>query len=182
MKRYYLLAAAAIVFAGCSNNEFVGEDSGRTQESDKGQIAFSSTLPAATRAWYGADAAAKLNNKFIVSGFNGAASTNAIATTPVFDNYQVQWKANTAGTTASNTADWEYVGLDAAKPSAVSGKQTIKYWNYSTGQYDFIAYSTGTAGVVTEGSATDGNVKVSAIAAPTKDKPAAYTIQAQLRI
>lgn len=177
MKRYYLLAAAAIVFAGCSNNEFVGEDSGRTQESDKGQIAFSSTLPAATRAWYGADAAAKLNNKFIVSGFNGAASTNAIATTPVFDNYQVQWKANTAGTTASNTADWEYVGLDAAKPSAVSGKQTIKYWNYSTGQYDFIAYSTGTAGVVTEGSATDGNVKVSAIAAPTKDKPAAYTIQ-----
>lgn len=31
MKRYYLLAAAAIVFAGCSNNEFVGEDSGRTQ-------------------------------------------------------------------------------------------------------------------------------------------------------
>lgn len=177
MKRYYLLAAAAIVFAGCSNNEFVGEDSGRTQESDKGQIAFSSTLPAATRAWYGADAAAKLNNKFIVSGFSGDKSTDAIATTTVFDNYQVQWKVNTAGTTASNTADWEYVGIDAAKTSKVTGKQTIKYWNYSAGQYDFIAYSTGTAGVVTDGSATEGNVKVSAITAPTKEKPAAYTIQ-----
>lgn len=127
MKRYYLLAAAAIVLAGCSNNEFVGEDSGTGQQSAKGQIAFSSTLPASTRAWYGADAAGKLNNKFIVSGFNGDVSTNAVAGTTVFDNYQVQWKANTAGTTASNTADWEYVGLDAAKPSSVTGKQTIKY-------------------------------------------------------
>ena len=178
MKRYYLLAAAAIVFAGCSNNEFVGEDSGRTQESDKGQIAFSSTLPAATRAWYGADAAAKLNNKFIVSGFYGDKSTNAVAnTTTAFDNYQVQWKVNTAGTTASNTADWEYVGIDAAAPSKVTGKQTIKYWNYSAGQYDFIAYSTGDNKVVTEGDPAAGSVKVSAIAAPTTDKPAAYTIQ-----
>ena len=178
MKRYYLLAAAAIVFAGCSNNEFVGEDSGRTQESDKGQIAFSSTLPAATRAWYGADAAAKLNNKFIVSGFYGDKSTNAVAnTTTAFDNYQVQWKVNTAGTTASNTADWEYVGIDAAAPSTITGKQTIKYWNYSAGQYDFIAYSTGDNKVVTEGDPAAGSVKVSAIAAPTTDKPAAYTIQ-----
>ena len=178
MKRYYLLAAAAIVFAGCSNNEFVGEDSGRTQESDKGQIAFSSTLPAATRAWYGADAAAKLNNKFIVSGFYGDKSTNAVAnTTTAFDNYQVQWKVNTAGTTASNTADWEYVGIDAAAPSKVTGKQTIKYWNYSAGQYDFIAYSTGDNKVVTEGDPATGSVKVSAIAVPTADNPAAYTIQ-----
>lgn len=178
MKRYYLLAAAAIVLAGCSNNEFVGEDSGTGQQSAKGQIAFSSTLPANTRAWYGADAAAKLNNKFIVSGFSGEKSTNAIANaTTVFDNYQVQWNANTAGTTASNTADWEYVGLDAAKPSSVTGKQTIKYWNYSAGQYDFIAYSTGDATVVTDGEPAAGSVKVSAITAPTKDKPAAYTIE-----
>lgn len=178
MKRYYLLAAAAIVFAGCSNNEFVGEDSGRTQESDKGQIAFSSTLPAATRAWYGADAAKMLNNKFIVSGFYGDKSTNAVAnTTTAFDNYQVQWKVNTAGTTASNTADWEYVGIDAAAPSKVTGKQTIKYWNYSAGQYDFIAYSTGDNKVVTEGDPATGSVKVSAIAVPTADNPAAYTIQ-----
>ena len=173
MKRYYLLAAAAIVFAGCSNNEFVGADSGRTQESGQGQIAFSSTLPAATRAWYGADAAAKLNNKFIVSGFSGDKSTDAIATTTVFDNYQVEWKANTAGTTASNTADWEYVGLTAAPPSKVSGPQTIKYWNYSAGQYDFIAYSTGDNKVITEGDVAAGSVKVSAITAPAKSSDAA---------
>ena len=178
MKRYYLLAAAAIVFAGCSNNEFVGEDSGRTQESDKGQIAFSSTLPAATRAWYGADAAAKLNNKFIVSGFNGAQSKDAVATTTVFDNYSVEWSANTAGSTASNTADWEYVGKTPSGNATVKGPQTIKYWNYSAGQYDFIAYSTGKAEAVTgDGAVADGKVKVSVIAAPTKDKPAAYTIQ-----
>ena len=89
----------------------------------------------------------------------------------------MQWKVNTAGTTASNTADWEYVGIDAAAPSTITGKQTIKYWNYSAGQYDFIAYSTGDNKVVTEGDPAAGSVKVSAIAAPTTDKPAAYTIQ-----
>ena len=170
MKRYYLLAAAAIVLAGCSNNEFVGEDSGTAQQSAKGQIAFSSTLPASTRAWYGAAAAGKLNNKFIVSGFNGDVSTNAIATTTVFDNYSVEWSANTAGSTASNTADWEYVGKTPSSNATVKGPQTIKYWNYSAGQYDFIAYSTGDADVSTK-------VKVSPITAPTTEKPAAYTIQ-----
>lgn len=89
----------------------------------------------------------------------------------------MQWKVNTAGTTASNTADWEYVGIDAAAPSTITGKQTIKYWNYSAGQYDFIAYSTGDNKVVTEGDPAAGSVKVSAIAVPTTDKPAAYTIQ-----
>lgn len=168
MKRYYLLAAAAIVLAGCSNNEFVGEDSGTGQQSAKGQIAFSSTLPASTRAWYGADAAGKLNNKFIVSGFNGVKSTDAVATTTVFDNYSVEWSANTAGTTASNTADWEYVGKTPSGNATVKGPQTIKYWNYSAGQYDFIAYSTG--------DAASDKVTVSAISA--KDaKTAAYTIK-----
>ena len=89
----------------------------------------------------------------------------------------MQWKVNTAGTTASNTADWEYVGIAAAAPSTITGKQTIKYWNYSAGQYDFIAYSTGDNKVVTEGDPATGSVKVSAIAVPTADNPAAYTIQ-----
>ena len=178
MKRYYFLAAAAIVLASCSNNEFLGEDSGKAQQSANGQIAFSSTLPASTRAWYGADAAGKLNNKFIVSGFNGAVSKDAVATTTVFDNYSVEWSANTAGTTASNTADWEYVGKTPSDNAKVKGTQTIKYWNYSAGQYDFIAYSTGTAGVVTGDGAVDGGkVKVSAITAPNTDKSAAYTLQ-----
>ena len=179
MKRYYLLAAAAIVFAGCSNNEFVGEDSGKAQQSANGQIAFSSTLPASTRAWQGAAAAEKLNNKFIVSGFNDVKSADdADKTTTVFDNYQVVWKENTAGTTASNTADWDYVGLDVAKPSSVTGKQTIKYWNYSAGQYDFVAYSTGKATAVTGDDAfADGSVKVSAITAPTTSTAPTYTIQ-----
>lgn len=90
----------------------------------------------------------------------------------------MEWSANTAGSTASNTADWEYVGKTPSGNATVKGPQTIKYWNYSAGQYDFIAYSTGTAGVVTgDGTIAEDSVKVSAIAAPTKDKPAAYTIQ-----
>ena len=62
--------------------------------------------------------------------------------TEVFDDYIVKYTANTAATTQSNTSDWEYVGVDAAAPSTISGKQTIKYWDYSTIQYDFAAYST----------------------------------------
>lgn len=90
----------------------------------------------------------------------------------------MEWSANTAGSTASNTADWEYVGKTPSGNATVKGPQTIKYWNYSAGQYDFIAYSTGKAEAVTgDGAVADGKVKVSVIAAPTKDKPAAYTIQ-----
>ncbi len=90
----------------------------------------------------------------------------------------MEWSANTAGSTASNTADWEYVGKTPSGNAKVSGPQTIKYWNYSAGQYDFIAYSTGTAGVVTgDGTVAEGSVKVSAITAPTTENPAAYTIE-----
>ena len=54
----------------------------------------------------------------------------------VMDGYLVNWTQQTANTTSSNTADWEYVGI---------ANQTIKYWDYSATSYRFFAYSIPTA-------------------------------------
>ena len=68
----------------------------------------------------------------------------------VMDGYYVNYKENTAGSTTSNTADWEYVGI--SNPS--STPQTIKYWDYSAADYRFFAYSPADAKGVTVTSDT----------------------------
>ena len=56
----------------------------------------------------------------------------------VMDAYTVNWTQQTANTTSSNTADWEYVGIHNDK---LNTNQTIKYWDYSATSYRFFAYS-----------------------------------------
>ena len=170
MKKYLFLAAAIALMASCTNDNIVGEGNEYPVSGKSDAIVFSSSLKGATRAdHYGADAAALLNNKFIVGGFKGATGTSTVfdgtgaittngvpATGMVFDNYQVNWTTNTAGTTQSNTSDWEYVALTALAPSSIAGNnQSIKYWDYSADQYDFIAYSTSDATVATPDADTE---------------------------
>ena len=82
----------------------------------------------------------------------------------MFQNYLVQWQANSAGTSESNTHDWEYAGITAVDPSPIKGNtQTIKYWDYSAARYDFAAFSTGTSEMIASGTPTAGQVLVSAI-------------------
>lgn len=50
-------------------------------------------------------------------------------TQTVFPTYQVDWHANSAATSATNTNNWEYVG----------GDQTIKFWDWSANAYRFFA-------------------------------------------
>ena len=186
MKKILFFAAAITVMVGCTNDNIVG-DGPDVNTSGSKAIAFSSSFKGNTRAdHYGADAAALLNNKFIVGGFKGATGTSTVfdgtgaittegvpSTGMVFDNYQVNWAASTAGTTQSNTSDWEYVGLEALAPSGIAGNtQSIKYWDYTADQYDFIAYSTGTASVITSGTPGAGKVLVSAIDAANAGKSA----------
>ena len=54
----------------------------------------------------------------------------------VMNGYTVNRTQQTANTTSSNTADWEYVGI---------ANQTIKYWDYSATSYRFFAYNIPTA-------------------------------------
>lgn len=70
----------------------------------------------------------------------------------VFPGYTVNWQANSAATTTTNTNGWEYILL--AKP-----EQTIKYWDWSAKAYRFFAV-TGTKWE--SGDFTAGQYKVNA--------------------
>ena len=185
MKKYLFIAASALALASCSSEDFVGTEGGNVENSANKAINFGGKLGKITRAnnHVGADAAALLNNKFIVTGFKGEKQTNGIVTNTVFDHYTVTWEKNTAGTTTDNTSDWKYVGLEPQTGLAkITGKQTIKYWDYSTGQYDYIAFSSGKATIKTGKEDTpsgDDEVKVTAVTPATATKPegGAYTIQ-----
>lgn len=174
MKKYLFLAAAVTMMASCSDNNYVGDNNPNSPDGS-GAIAFGSGFKAVTRGnAYGADAAALLNNRFIVGGFKNTGETQY---SKVFDNYAVKWSVNTAGTTSSNTSDWEYVGVTPLSPATsitASVGQTMKYWDYSTSSYDFIAYSTGAATEVS-GEPTAGQVKVTAIDHANKGT-AAFTL------
>lgn len=173
MKKIVLFATAALALASCSSNDFVGDGNAGGVQNGSGAISFGSGFKAVTRADHvGADAATMLNKKFIVGGFKG----NGTAMTEVFDNYIVNWNENTAATSHSNTSDWEYVGVTAAAPSAIVGRQTIKYWDYATSQYDFAAYSTGNATVITTGEPSAGQVKVTEITKADTYAGPTYTI------
>ena len=146
--KYFILAATAItMMVSCVDEKFVGDPTLQGEANGEGAISFDLNTPAVTRAnKTGAEAAEALNNAFVVGGFKGATS---VATTVVFDNYNVAYTANTANTTTSNTKNWEYVGLNVNPLASIyhaGDKQTIKYWDYSRDQYDFIAYSLGTGG------------------------------------
>lgn len=180
MKKFFFFAAAITVMASCTSDNFVGEGTEVPVNGESNAIAFGTTFKGVTRADHvGADAAKMLKNHFTVAGFKGAGDVTAtvVATGTVFDNYVVNWAQNTAATTESNTSDWEYVGLTAVAPSTLAGNtQSIKYWDYSAAQYDFIAYSTGEATAITTGDPAAGQILVSAISAPNA-KTAAYTLK-----
>lgn len=162
-KYFFLAAIAATVLASCSSNDFVGDQGpNEVSQNNSGAIDFGGGFKAVTRAnSYGKAAADLLGSEFIVTGVKGDGTGSG--QTPVFQSYTVNWVQNTAGTTESNTADWEYVGK--TNHFSLAGAQSIKYWDFSTTAYDFAAYSVGTATFATEdgSDAPAGTVKASAI-------------------
>ena len=174
---FFLAAFGAIALTSCTNDEFIGENGpNKTQTTDDGAIMFGGGFKAVTRAdKVGADAATLLGNKFYVAGVKGDGTPANM--TDVFKTYSVVWAANTAGTTESNTSDWEYVGKthDFTYTPAISS-QTIKYWDYSQDYYDFCAYSIGNGNTLVTTTPGDNQIlgsKIDYSAATT----GAYTIQ-----
>ena len=51
-------------------------------------------------------------------------------------NYNVKWSDGSAGTTTSNTNDWEYVNQQES-----GTVQSIKYWDYDAKAYRFFGYA-----------------------------------------
>jgi hypothetical protein len=151
-KSYLFLASTAILLASCANDEL---ENGTLplSSSDTQAIGFNLKTAGMTRATLsGSDAASKLNNEFVVYGtkFTGDDNYTTLGD-DAFKNYVVKWTDNTAGTSSSNSSNWEYVGKTSYKASLVSpslltedtktGNQTIKYWDYSTARYTFTAFS-----------------------------------------
>ncbi len=165
MKKLFFLAAAITVMASCTSDNLV--DSPNTlQNGEPRAIVFGSTYSGLTRADHtGADAAALLGNNFVVMGMKSD-GTIAAADAPVFDHYNVNWVDNTANTTTSNTSDWEYVAQTTHAHTGAAA-QSIKYWDYAKSQYDFIAYSKGTATAVYTGTPSATQVLFSAITPAT---------------
>ena len=162
-KKNLLFAAMAILaFASCSEDTYVGDQSSQNSVNNNGSgaIAFNSASKSITRAT-GAEAAALLNNNFVVEGVKTVSSDPVVE---VFDNYNVNYVENTAATTASNSANWEYVNQTKNANSAAA-EQTIKYWDFAAKQYDFWAYSLG-----------GGSARVSSLAHNATLGSAAYTI------
>ena len=174
----FLAAMTSVALVSCTNDEFADSSPNPTGEETQAPIVFGSQSKAFTRAdFVGKDAATKLGNKFVVSAKKGSTTADTDGKI-VFDNYVVEYAENTAHTTASNVANWEYVGKGRIKHATDHGitSQTIKYWDYSKDQYDFIAWSTGSKEAIYSGTPSAGQVLVSAIN-PNATATAAYTFK-----
>lgn len=142
MKKYLFFATALTLLASCTDDTFVGENSPTTiAESADGAISFGFDMESVTRGGdlVGSTAAEKLQSQFIVyaTKHTAAEAANATNDMAVFTNYKVEYTANTAGHTTSNTHNWEYVGLtpyEAVKVYPAATSQTMKYWDYSAAQ------------------------------------------------
>ena len=183
-KKLFFAAVAIVALASCADNEYVGEVSPNLKADGESAIVFNSGANALTRAdKEGQDAATALGSNFVVEGikWNGGSSEQVV----VFNNYNVNYSDGSAYSTTSNTAGWEYVsqtphyhGLNTA-PKITA--QSIKYWDYAKSQYDFIAYSLGSATAVYKNTDydVDANVLVSNITPSTMGSSTggAYTIK-----
>ena len=146
-KSYLFLASTAILLASCANDEL---ENGTLplSSSDTQAIGFNLKTAGMTRATLsGSDAASKLNKEFVVYGTKYTGNDSWEKKSVAFQNYKVTWSDNSAGTSSSNSSNWEYVGnnpydADHVYPSlGASTTQTIKYWDYSTAKYTFTAFS-----------------------------------------
>ena len=101
---------------------------------------------------------------FRVWGYKNNGST-------VMDGYQVVYKANSDGSTVTNTAGWEYVGIENAN---INAQQIVKYWDYSATDYRFMAYAPADAEEVTT-TVTDGEKTIAVPYTYSKDAEANTT-------
>ena len=124
MKKYIFLAVSALTLASCSSDDFLGDTPGNNPSYAQTSISFGGTTGKISRAndITGAEAAGKLHNSFIVYGTKKVSDTE---TQTVFNKYQITYD--------NATSKWKYENSDLG--------QSIKYWDYSATQYDFVAFS-----------------------------------------
>ena len=165
MKKAYLIMATAIMaLASCSDNTYMGEPGFGGNTGNGGAISFASSTPQLTRAT-GETAAGELGYSFAVYATKTVSSTtsnvfahnvySASTNTP----YWVWYNTSTANTSATNTANWEYVGTNGSKTIpggtfSLTTTQEPKYWDYAASEYIFTAYTNKSGGTVSNVSTT----------------------------
>ena len=160
MNKYLIIAASALALAGCSSDDFLGDGSGNGQNSAAIQFGGGTTKThrATSNSVYKIENLK--TNGFWVYGTKHSAAEDKTATydQAVYTNYYLNYTKNSANNTQSNTAGWEYVGVDNKKyrnnvTPKVDADQTIKYWDYSAQAYTFYA-ATAKPADVEEGKVT----------------------------
>ncbi len=145
-KTCFLYGAAALLMAGCANDDFSGDNVAKLDGTMP--IAFNMQgVPGSRATTSGQDAATALGNEFIVWG----EKTNNNVVSTVFENYRVQYQgtsnnSNSGKSSVSNTNGWEYVGIapytsTQVSPAITQTSQTIKYWDTQATSYCFTAVS-----------------------------------------
>lgn len=161
MNKYLIIAASALALAGCSSDDFLGDGSGNGQNSAAIQFGGGTTKTHRATSTGTYKLANLQGNGFWVYGTKHSADEDNTATNDqaVYMNYYLKYDGKT-NNTQSNTAGWEYVGVDNSKyranvtPSVDENvAQTIKYWDYSAKAYTFYA-ATAKPADVEEGKVT----------------------------
>lgn len=145
-KNYILFAATLMALASCQTDDYLGNNQGNAEGTTEGAIRFDGNSGKVTRT-EGEAAATALNKKFVVFGYKTTGTGSTKQT--VYNYYNVNW-LGTDKKSESNQKGWEYVGQEKNTLNKQTGGQTIKYWDYTASQYDFVAFSFGKATQGTE--------------------------------
>lgn len=120
------MVAAALITAGCS-----GDDDAVETAPELRAISFSGGVNTeeAQTSRAGEEGLEDYSHQFIVYGYKNG------NTELVMNGYAVNWIETSAGTTTSNTHDWEYVGQ-----GSTDHPQVIKYWDKTATNYSFFGF------------------------------------------
>ena len=131
MKKYLIFAASALALASCSSDDFLGENPGTAQNATTA-INFGGEAGKITRATTSNEGKdyEKLGKEFKIYGVKSG-TTAGSDYKDVFKNY-ILWYDDANKNTTTNINGWEYVG-------GSHGTQTIKFWDYSSDDYRFVA-------------------------------------------
>lgn len=152
MKKYIFLAASVLTLASCSSDDFLGDTPGSTPTSANSAIKFDGNAGKISRATQNTGSAAEmLGKEFKIYGVKSGA-TSGSDYNPVFINYLL-WYDDENKNTTTNKSGWEYVGDAGTHGTAnLNSNQYIKFWDYASAEYRFVAGAPSTAFEFTPGT------------------------------
>lgn len=145
MKKYIFLAASVLTLASCTSDDFLGDTPGSTPTSANSAIKFDGNAGKISRATSNTGSAPEmLGKEFKIYGVKSG-TTSGSGYTPVFKDYLL-WYDDANKNTTTNKSGWEYVGTAGTHGTAtLNSNQTIKFWDYASADYRFVAGAPSTA-------------------------------------